>query len=460
MRHLQPVVWSKGVFLSPQHLQAQDRFFEDSLQFTMRALSFQAWGFLGLGIDVNAVSEGRLEIVAMQGLFPDGLAFDTDGSDVAPDARLFSECFDPAEQSCTFYLAVPQRRDGSTNIALQRGGPSARFRSEAQMLRDENSSGVEKPVALARKNLHLLADGESLEGMVVLPIARIARTDAGRYVLDSDFVAPMLNVHANERLKGWLRDLVEVVVSRSAQISGSRRQRNQSLADFTASDVASFWLLYTMNTHLPTLREYARSAHVHPEQLYASLLSLGGALTTFSQAIGPLDFPRYEHSRQGQCFLQIHARILALLNTVVPNRFIALPLRRVRDAVYVADIEKDEYLTGQVYLAISADLPSAELLQLTPALIKVCSATHLETLIRQALPGVPLTHVASPPHEIPVKLNYHYFSLDRAGAAWETIPRSRNIGVYVPSEIANARMEMILVPVSAAEEPRPGSRPA
>ena len=32
MRQLQPVIWSKGTFLSPQHLQAQERFVEDSAQ--------------------------------------------------------------------------------------------------------------------------------------------------------------------------------------------------------------------------------------------------------------------------------------------------------------------------------------------------------------------------------------------------------------------------------------------
>ena len=33
MKQLQPVIWSKGTFLTPQHLQVQDRFIEDSLNF-------------------------------------------------------------------------------------------------------------------------------------------------------------------------------------------------------------------------------------------------------------------------------------------------------------------------------------------------------------------------------------------------------------------------------------------
>jgi type VI secretion system protein ImpJ len=33
MRNLQPVIWAKGTFLTPQHLQTQDRLLEDLLRF-------------------------------------------------------------------------------------------------------------------------------------------------------------------------------------------------------------------------------------------------------------------------------------------------------------------------------------------------------------------------------------------------------------------------------------------
>ena len=54
MKQLQPVIWMKGTFLSPQHLQTQDRFIENSLQFQLESLSFQPWGFESLAIDQEA----------------------------------------------------------------------------------------------------------------------------------------------------------------------------------------------------------------------------------------------------------------------------------------------------------------------------------------------------------------------------------------------------------------------
>ena len=55
---LQPVIWTKGTFLSPQHLQLQDRFLENVLQFQLENLSFRPWGFRSLQISQEALDGG------------------------------------------------------------------------------------------------------------------------------------------------------------------------------------------------------------------------------------------------------------------------------------------------------------------------------------------------------------------------------------------------------------------
>ena len=446
MRQLQPVVWSKGVFLSPQHLQAQDRFFEDTLRFLSGALSFANWGFATLQIDAAGLSEGRLSVSQASGMFPDGLMLDCPASDAPPASRTLDKCFSEATQSCAFFLAVPQDRPGGTNVALTRGSASTRFYSELQMLRDENSSGVEKPISLARKNLQILAEGENLEGSVLLPLAVVEKTEAGGYRLDPRYVPPMLNVKGDEVLTGILRGEIETLVARSGQLAGSRRQRNQSLADFSASDIANFWLLYTLNVHLPVLRHMLESRQVHPEALYLQMLSLAGALTTFSPKIEPRDLPRYEHEKLGQCFLQLDAIIAELLETVIPSNFVAIPLKLLRGTIYANSIDKDRYFeNSRPYLAISSDLKEADLIARIPSLAKACSATHIDQLITRALPGLALTHVPVPPRAIPVKLRYQYFSIDKTGPVWDAVVRARNFAVYTPAEITNPDMELIFL---------------
>ena len=112
--------------------------------------------------------------------------------------------------------------------------------------------------------------------------------------------------------------------------------------------------------------------------------------------------------------------------------------------LFMKEYRHPEFNT-RMYLAISADLSQADLLKRVPQLVKLCSATHIETLIRQALPGMPMVHVPSPPGAIPIKLNYQYFALNQNGVAWEAVQRARNIAAYVPADIPNPQLELIIL---------------
>jgi type VI secretion system protein ImpJ len=61
-------------------------------------------------------------------------------------------------------MAVPQYRERGLNVATSTRQGSARYRAEIELFRDENTGLSEKPVQVARKNLRLLVDGESLDG--------------------------------------------------------------------------------------------------------------------------------------------------------------------------------------------------------------------------------------------------------------------------------------------------------
>ena len=100
----------------------------------------------------------------------------------------------------------------------------------------------------------------------------------------------------------------------------------------------------------------------------------------------------------------------------------------MQPSIYATSIADDKYLHNtRLYLAVSAEMPEADVIAKTPYLIKLCSAAHIEHLVKHALPGVPLTHVHRPPSAIPVKLNYQYFSVNQSGVAWEAVIRARNL---------------------------------
>ena len=419
---------------------------EDSARFYLDSLNARSWGFQEIQIDSKALSEGRLAITRASGIFPDALPLDIPASEFPPPARVLEECFPEGRQSCTFYLAVPEYLQGGMNVSVERGRVSTRFLSQLLMVRDENTGSGEKPVQVARKNLQILAEGESREGSVLLGFTRILRSETGMYQVDPAYIPPLIDIHAHPTLKRILSNLVESLVARSSQLSGARRQKNQSLADFSASDVANFWLLYTINSHLPVLRHYLESSNIQPELLFNEFSDLAGALTSFSSKIAPRDLPAYHHEQLGACFGDLDRMIRAMLETVVPSNFVALPLKQVRDTIYATPIDKDSYFEGsRFYLAISADIRDADLIDRTQKLVKACSATQLETLIRNALPGLPLQHVPTPPRAIPVKLRQQYFAIEQGGPVWESVLRARNFAVYAPAELLNPQMELIIL---------------
>ncbi len=446
MRQLQPVLWTKGTFLTPQHLQLQDRFLEDSLSFRIQSLKFCAWGFSEVVLNQELLAEGQLAVTRASGIFPDGLLFELPGPDLPPPSKALAEFFDKGVRDLDVYLSVPDYRQKGVNISAPASGTSSRYFADIATVVDDNTGAGERPVQIARKNLRLLAANEVREGCSSLRIANVERTEAGAFRLNPRFVPPLLEVRASDYLRGLVNGLLEILSAKSTQLSANRRQKNQSLADFTASDIANFWLLYTVNTHIPVLNHLLQGQRCHPEELFSALTTLGASLTTFSPTIRPRDLPVYDHMNLSQVYTELDEQLRLLLETVVPSNVVSLPLKQVNSTIYATSLDQDRYLRDtRMYLAISAENSEESIIRKVPQLVKICSATHIEQLISNALPGITLTHLSSPPSAIPVKLKYQYFSLNQSGPAWDAVTRARNLAAHVPGDFPNPQMELLIL---------------
>ena len=212
MKILQPVIWSKGTFLSPQHLQVQDRFLESVLQFRIEALRFAPWGFSRLEIDQEKLAGGAFAIHRATGLFPDGLAFEMPESDQTPPLKPLNEFFGPDQETIDVYLAVPNFRPSGINLSAPEGDVDTRFLATVATFRDENSGTSERAIQLARKNFRLLVEGEPRRGSVAIRVARVRRLESGTLQLDPHFAPPLFDFTASEYLISVARRLVEVAV--------------------------------------------------------------------------------------------------------------------------------------------------------------------------------------------------------------------------------------------------------
>src|SRR6185503_7544449 len=446
MRQMQPVLWTKGVLLSPQHFQTQDRFLEDLLEFQLSALAFCPWGFQRLEVDREALTGGNFGLSAAAGILPDGLLFDMPQSEGLPGPKPLEGAFAPDQEWLDVYLGIPEYRYGGHNVSGINRERDARYRAEELLRRDETTGQAERPIQVARRNFRILFGGESLEGTSALRVARVTRAATGDYQLDQRFVPPLVDIEASDYLMAIARRLVEILSAKSTGLAAGRRQKNQSLAEFGVADVASFWLLYTINSFFPELRHIFETRRGHPAEFYSAMLGLAGALTTFSGTVHPRELPSYEHDNLSACFTKLDAQLRDLLETVVPATTVSLPMRLVQPSVYATALDQDKYLAApQIYLAMTVEGGGTDVPARAPHLVKVSAAGQLEKLIRQALPGVTLTYVPNPPSAVSIKLNHHYFLLQKSGPDWENIARARNVAAYVPAEFANPQLELLII---------------
>lgn len=446
MRQMQGVLWSKGLLLSPQHLQLHDRYFEDQLGFQIGALATYPWGFSSLQVDPEAVEGGVLTVPQASGILEDGLLFDFPEADPAPDSKTLDGYWKADQRSMLAYLAIPEYRQGDRNVSAEGPGARTRYSAEVAYRRDENSGVAERPVEVARKNLRLLVEGESMEGVIALPVARVLRDPNGAYSLDPSFIPPLLDYSASDHLVGLVRRIDSILVGKGTDLGRLRRERSAGLAGFSAADIPNFWLLHTVNSHLPEIRHLLGSGPHHPLDLFSVLLSLAGALTTFSADIHPGELPTYTHDDLSGCFGALDETIRDLLDTVIASHAVSIRLQEVEPSVYGAPIEEDRHLRAvQAYLAVRSDVADADLVEKAPSFIKVASRDEIQRLFSQSVSGVGLSHVSEPPRALPVKLDFRYFRLDLSDPLWQTVLRSRTVAVWVASQIPSPELELVLI---------------
>ena len=451
MKLLTKPVWSEGMYLGPHHFQAQNRYFEDSLNFVTTSLWRDAYGFAGLQFDLDALRNGALALTHARGLFNDGLAFDLPGSDSAPAPREFAAIFSPVADHLTMHLAIPVALSEGRNTSLQNGPANGsgqvRFRGEDRLLPDQNTGLDEKPIQIGQKNLQLLAEAEITDQVVSLPVVRILRDGLGRYEPDPTFVPPCLTISASPALIDMLQRLIEILDEKSTIFTQVQDQRNGVFqAGMSARDVAEYWFLHALNSGVSPLRHILLARHIHPQELFREMSRLGGALCTFVLNVHPRSLPAYDHADLGARFAALDEQIRRLLEKMIPSKAIKIPLNQVESFLYNGEI-KDERCIGPArwILEIQSPIGEADLIARVPKLTKICSARFVLELIRRALPGLPLNHLTVPPSQIRNRVECQYFAVNRAGPCWDHILQTRQVGVYVPAEIPTPQLSLIVL---------------
>lgn len=432
------VAWHEGMFLRPQHFQAQDRYIEAQLRARVEPLRPWPWGLTELVLDMDLAALGKFAVARAAGVLPDGTPF-TIPDDLPPPPP----------------LEVPtDARDALVSLTLPAGQVGAvQFREadaaalEARYLVDEaevadafSDDRAAEPVAFGRPNLRFGVTRDQTYGRVTLGLGRVREVTNGRLAFDDRYIPPTLDIAASSRLRGGLTD----VAGRARQRADELALRAVETTEGGSDSFASFLLLQSLNRWLPVLDHLGHLPSVHPERLFETLIAMAGELAVLIRPDRKCpDLPRYDHQDPQLCFEPVFDLLQQLLSAMFDRSAVQLPLEQAGPGAFVSTItDHNLFQTGYFYLAVSAASPVEEVRGLFPSVAKIGAIGRMRQIVDSALPGVPLRHTPTPPPQLRVLPGFVYFELDRGVPDWREFATAPALGLHVAGDWPQLRMEL------------------
>jgi type VI secretion system protein ImpJ len=447
MNRTSKILWGEGLFLRPQHFQRQDLYHETRLAEFGRSVHPYLWGIRSIKFDTDALAAGILRITELHAIMPDGEMISAPDNDELPDSINLAS-IESIGNGLNFHIALPYLRDFGPNFSSQRevSGQVYRYYQHDSTAPDLYTNAIESEISVLKKSVRLLSDKENREQYISIPAARVRANSSGGYELDTAFVPPVLTIRSSPSIFLMVRRLMEILQAKAQALYGHHREPSLNIVEFRSGDIASFWLLHTVNAAFASLQHLFHHSALHPERLFHEMLNLAGQLLTFSKAYTLSDLPIYNHTNPGPEFIKLDQIIRELIETVISSRYFSITLTETKPAFYLGRLDSEKVTSGaSYYLSVAADMPPAELVETVPQRIKIGAPDDVDKIVSSAMPGVRVMAVAQVPAPIPVRPGCYYFSIEPNGALYERMIASNAIMIYAPSGFTNLKLELLAV---------------
>ena len=438
------LLWGEGLFLRPQHFQQQDRYHEARLNQTARALHPYAWGVRRLAIDHEALASDLLRIDAFSLIFPDGEIVRAPESDALP-LQVKLGALPPSSQSITFHAALPAVKPHGENCAdMDTERDDARFVQIEHDTQDLFTHAADAGITYLKKTVRLVSDVDALAAYESFPLVRLRRVATGGFEVDPAFIAPSVSIEGAPGLHNAVARLMEKLLAKVNALYGHMREPSRNVVEIRANDMSSFWLLHTASSGYAALSHYLHHPELHPERLFGDMLMLAGGLMAYSRTYKLEDLPAYSHLEPGPAFARLDAILRDLLDTVVSSRYFSIALSNDRPSYHLGALDSGK-INAQttLYLAVSADMPALQLIDVVPLRFKLGAPQDVDKFVLSALPGVKLVHAPQVPAALPVRPNTHYFALENKGMLYESMLKAQAISIFVPNGIRDLQLDLI-----------------
>lgn len=438
-----PVHWYEGVFLRPQHFQAMERCWAESVQASSRLDNHYNYGVRHIKISKEAVADFQLEVTSCEARMPDGTLVSFDVGE-GPDRAGFKDeivRFDGSNASLQealeqesvvrVFLAIPRLKMGRANVASEGSAEQQRFVESRLSVPNESSGGSDEEIAFRQLNARILFSTQDLSGYDVLPIAQVKRgTEEGvAPVIDDAYFPPVLAIDAWPPLgRDVVRELYDFLNRQLEALSTKVNNRRINLASQDLVEVNMIFRLMQLNEACTTLRILSFASGIHPLVAYTELCRIVAKLAIFEDERRVPEVPLYDHDDLARIFRWVKARIIREDEGAEPTyeqRFFEGHGRGMSVAIVAKWLTEDwDWFVGVKATEVSREECRAWIE--TPGNLdwKLGSRERIDELWERRAPGLKLAPVASPPRILPSQEGWFYYEIDRASPTFNDV-RSR-----------------------------------
>jgi type VI secretion system protein ImpJ len=457
------VHWSEGMFLSPQHFQAAERYTLRRIQETEEWYHSFAWGLKSLELDQAALANHMVGLQSCEARFPDGTHLSIPKDSTVTPVSLRDALSTAA--STIVYLAVPPLRLGQTNADKDASGNGPRFWTQEEDCPDENGSEV-VPIEFRRPRARLLLEKDDRSDYVTLPVARVVASTqaAAPPQIAPAFVPPLLVIEAWPWLRRQINDLSRRMRGKIESLADQMVARKINFDSQVPGDAERILKLTILNGIQTRLAALAGTLGLTPLSVYLELCGFAGQVAIFLRDRRPPEMPPYNHQDLGPCFLKIIQLIQIVLEEEEELAFDKRYFARVGERVEV-QVEQDWLAGGHaLYLGVETELTDVECEERLKSLhMVIASAEKVDDFFKDRKPGLRPTLQRRVPPGLPASGNLVYFYFNqkpdawtpREAGVWKDVVDSRSLAIRLSIEQGGLDQDGVLtLKVSNGKPPK------
>lgn len=389
--------------------------------------SSNSWGLFEIEIDDQLLGLGKLSLLSVSGVMPDGTLFGND--DFVEKLTIDITKKDAGED---IYLALPLNNN-EKNIYFEEQDPLpvryfAKTKTEIANLNIGEDSFAD--LTYTYPNFMLLKKSELKDGYSWIKIARIGSISANNTIsLDESFYPTYLHLHKSEKLSSRLNELQAMLRFRAEKIA-----EKIAGGSLHATELGDYLILQLLNRAESRLHYYITQEKIHPGDLYLELAGILGELAVFMKKTKRLAAQyTYVHEEQSACFENIFRDLKEMLGRVLENNSIHIPLEKHKYGVLIAIIKDKSLLKNtSMILSVSSQIDSAKLSKLLMDNLKIGTVEEISHLVNHHLPGLKIEKLSSVPRELPYRVNQSYFRIVMDAKDIAGLMKSPGLALHFP----------------------------